>query len=244
MLTPIYFIAVLVAYAVKGMSGFANTLVLSTILSFTTNNLNISPLDLILSMPSNALIAWKDRKKLNFRVCVPMAICAVLGSIPGVYLLKRVDASVLKIVMGLLIAGIGVETWLRGRAKGAMKQNTAVMIVVSLLSGTISGIFGIGALMAAYVNRCSDSNGEFRANICFVFLAENVFRLILYIATEIMTMRIFLNALCFMPCMFIGLFLGMRAVARIGEKNARTVTSAMLVLSGVSVVITNLANVL
>ena len=243
-MTPIYFIAALAAYIVKGMSGFANTLVLSTILSFTTNNLNITPMDLILSFPANLTMAWHDRKKLNFRICGPMAVCAALGAIPGVYLLKWADASILKIIMGLLIAGIGVETWLRGRMKGAAKQNTIVMIVVSLISGTLSGIFGIGALMAAYVNRCAGSNSEFRGNICFVFFAENVFRLILYIATGVMTMEAFLNALYLMPCLFLGLFIGVRIAAKIGENRARTVTAMLLVLSGLSVAITNLAKVL
>lgn len=39
--------AVLCAYFVKGMCGFANTLVHSTILSFRENNINITPVEFL-----------------------------------------------------------------------------------------------------------------------------------------------------------------------------------------------------
>lgn len=236
----LYFIAALAAYIVKGMSGFANTLVLSTILSFQANNLNITPLDLVLSLPSNLALAWKDRAKLNLRVCAPMALCAILGALPGAFLLKLGDAAILKIAMGALIALVGVETALRGRASGNAKGNTVVMIIIGLISGVMSGIFGIGALMVAYINRCSGSNSEFRGNTCFVFAADNVFRLILYIATGVMTLEAVLHGLCLMPCMIIGLIIGTRLADKIGEQRARTATSLLLILSGLSVVLTNL----
>ena len=38
-------IATVCAYFVKGLCGFANTLVFTTILGFTMNNINISPLE-------------------------------------------------------------------------------------------------------------------------------------------------------------------------------------------------------
>ena len=236
----LYFVAVLVAFIIKGMSGFANTLVLSTILSFQANNLNITPLDLVLSLPSNVALAWKDRRKLNFRVCAPMAICAVLGALPGVYLLKWSNAVYLKIAMGALIAFIGVETLLRDRAKSGGGSNPVVMIIISLISGVMSGIFGIGALMAAYINRSAGSNSEFRGNACFVFAADNIFRMILYIATGVMTRQAILHGLCLMPCMIIGVLIGTRLSDKIGEKRARLATSVLLILSGISVVLTNL----
>lgn len=239
-MTPLYFIAAFLAYIVKGMSGFANTLVLSTILSFQTTNLNITPLDLVLSLPSNIALAWKDRKKLNLRICAPMALCIVLGALPGVFLLKLGNAAILKIAMGLLIAAIGVETWARGRAHHSSQGNTAALIIIGLISGVLSGIFGIGALMVAYINRYSGSNSEFRGNTCFVFAADNVFRLILYIATGVMTMDAVLHGLCLMPCMAAGIFVGTRLADKLGDAKARTATAILLILSGLSVAITNL----
>ncbi len=244
MITPIFFIATFLAYLVKGMSGFANTLVLSSILSFQANNLDITPLDLVLSLPSNLWLAWKDRKKLNLKVCAPMALCAILGALPGVFLLKWGDAAVLKIAMGALIAFIGVETALRGHVHETSQGNKFALIAIGLVSGVLSGIFGIGALMVAYINRYSGSNSEFRGNICFVFAADNVFRMLLYIPTGVMTLEIVKQALWLIPCTVLGLFLGTKLADRIGDVVARKVTSGLLIFSGLSVIITNVIKLL
>ena len=51
-------IAALCAYFVKGLCGFANTLVFTTILGFTMDNINISPLEVLLGYPTNVILAW------------------------------------------------------------------------------------------------------------------------------------------------------------------------------------------
>jgi hypothetical protein len=49
------------AFFVKGLCGFANTLVFTTILSFGNNNIHISPVELLLGYPSNLIIIRKGR---------------------------------------------------------------------------------------------------------------------------------------------------------------------------------------
>ena len=49
--------ATLCAFYVKGLCGFANTLVFTTVMSFGVSNRNISPVELLLGYPSNAIIA-------------------------------------------------------------------------------------------------------------------------------------------------------------------------------------------
>ena len=60
----LWIIATVVAYFIKGLCGFANTLVFTTILSFGTPNVNISPIDLLIGYPTNLILTWENRKKL------------------------------------------------------------------------------------------------------------------------------------------------------------------------------------
>ena len=76
--------AAVCAYFVKGLCGFANTLVFSTILSFSTNNVNISPVELVLGLPSNIMISYKERKSVQWKVCLPLSGLVLLGDIPGI----------------------------------------------------------------------------------------------------------------------------------------------------------------
>ena len=82
----LWFIAAAVAYFIKCMCGFANTLVLTSILSFGTANSNISPIDLLLGYPANLILTWENRKALEPRVYIPLAALVLAGSIPGALL--------------------------------------------------------------------------------------------------------------------------------------------------------------
>lgn len=101
--------AAVCAYFVKGLCGFANTLVFSTILSFSTNNVNISPVELVLGLPSNIMISYKERKSVQWKVCLPLACLVLLGDIPGILLLKNTNTQVIKGIFGFVIIAIGVE---------------------------------------------------------------------------------------------------------------------------------------
>ena len=78
-----WFIATVCAFFIKGLCGFANTLVFTTILSFGNSNRNISPVELILGYPTNLILAWKERKSIKWKICIPLSVLVIIGSIPG-----------------------------------------------------------------------------------------------------------------------------------------------------------------
>ena len=83
-------LAVLIAYTVKGLTGFANTLVFSTIMNFFPDNLaQITPLELVLGTPSNFFIAIRERKGFRLRVVAPLAALMIAGCIPGAVFRNR-----------------------------------------------------------------------------------------------------------------------------------------------------------
>ena len=51
-------LATFVAFFIKGLCGFANTLVFTTILGFGEANVNISPVELLLGFPSNLILVF------------------------------------------------------------------------------------------------------------------------------------------------------------------------------------------
>ena len=108
----LWIIATLVAFFVKGLCGFANTLVFTSIMGFGANNVAISPIELMLGYPANFILTLKNRKKLNPKVFIPLAIMVLAGSVPGAFLLKNVNATYIKIVFGVVIV-FGIEMLLR-----------------------------------------------------------------------------------------------------------------------------------
>ena len=232
--------ATVCAYFVKGLCGFANTLVFTTILGFTMNNINISPLEVLLGYPTNVILAWKERKNLGRKIWLPLTALVIAGSLPGIFLLKNADAGIIKLIFGFVVVFIGLEMLVREFIGKESKGSKPVLITIGILSGILCGLYGVGALLAAYVNRVTKDNGSFKANMCAVFIIENMMRICIYAATGIITPEILKNAAILMPFMLAGLFLGIKSSAVLNEKTAKKAVTAALIVSGAALIIENL----
>lgn len=235
-----WMIASLCAFFVKGLCGFANTLVFTTILSFSNNNINISPVELILGYPTNAILAWKERKSIKWSICIPLSILVILGSIPGILFLKNADTGMIKIIFGFVIILIGIEMLLREIQTKKHQQSKILLAVIGVLSGILCGLYGIGALLGAYVNRVTDDSSSFKANICVVFFVENTMRIVLYAFWGIITFDILKQAVTLVPAMLVGLLLGMKSSKVLDEKVVKSIVLVMLIVSGAALVINSL----
>lgn len=166
-------IATLAAFFVKGLCGFASSLVFSTILSFGINNINITPVDLLLKIFFGAVI-----------------ICMGCGMLSGKDEKEDEDKNRSE------------------NGKGGLKPG---YIFLGIASGVLCGMYGIGALLAVYVSRVTNNSREFKATICMAYIVDNIFRFILYVATEIITLQVVRQAVLLLPFMLIGLFAGMKS---------------------------------
>ena len=158
------YIAVCLAYMVKGLTGFANTLVLTAIMSFERSGRDITPMDLLLSFPANVWMMLQQRRSIQWKKALP--VCAVLlaGCIPGTLLLKGVSPAALKVGVrraahrvgaGADYAPPGGETARAPRcSRGRWRCSRALR----------RGCSAWGALLAAYMSRTAKDPGEYRAN--------------------------------------------------------------------------------
>ena len=235
----IWIIATLCAFFIKGLCGFANSLIFTSVLSFSQSNINISPVELVLGYPSNLLQAWRGRANIKWKLCIPPCILILLGNIPGIILLKQADARLIKMIFGLVIVCVGIEMLLRERNHRVVKQSKPLLILIGIVSGVLCGLYGIGALLAAYVGRVTDNSKEFKANICIVFIVENTFRMIMYACTGILNLQVIRQAVVLVPFMLIGLLVGMKSGKVLDERVVKKLVIIMLILSGVALVANN-----
>lgn len=229
--------ATLCAFFVKGLCGFANSLVFTTLLSFGNNNVSISPIELLLGYPSNLIISLRERKSIQWKMCIPLALLVIAGSIPGVFFLKNMDTSLIKKVFGIVIVFIGFEMFLREYQKKKAKESKALLLFIGVLSGILCGLYGVGAVLSAYINRVTDDSSSFKANICMVFVIENTFRIILYSIWRILTLDVIRRVLSLAPFMILGLSLGIFSGKFIKESIVQKLVILLLIISGVALIL-------
>lgn len=236
----IWVIAAFVAFFIKGLCGFANTLVFTTILGFGTNNINISPVELVTGYPNNLILIWKNKKSLDKKIYLPLSGLVLLGSLPGAFLLKNVQGQYIKIVFGVAVILIAVEMLLREQFGIQYKESKLMSAILGLISGLFSGLFGVGAIMAAYVNRITKTSQEFKANVSFIFAVENTFRLVLYSYLGVITLQSLKMVLLILPASILGLFLGMKSSQILDDKLVKKIVVLLLLMAGVVMIWKNL----
>ena len=240
-MTYLWFLAAVAAYFVKGLSGFANTLVFTSILSFGASNASISPVDLLLGYPANLILTWKNRRCLDPKVWLPLAALVLAGSIPGALLLKNVDVRAVKLLFGVVVVLLGGEMLSRAYSYRRARSSKPVLAIIGVTAGVLCGLFGVGALLAAYVDRVTEDSSSFKANISAVFIADNTFRIVLYSVLGILTPDTVRTALLLFPFALLGLLAGIRCSGGMDERRVRKITAALLVLSGISLILKNLS---
>lgn len=235
-----WIIATLAAFFVKGLCGFANTLVFTSILSFGVSNASISPVELLLGYPTNFILAWKERKSIRWEICLPLALLVVVGTIPGVFFLKSANVSSIKVLFGAIIVLIGAEMLWSDANGSRFKQSKFLLILIGILSGILCGLYGVGALLGAYLGKVTNDSHSFKANICTVFVIENTLRIVLYTVWGLLTFDVLRQAVILLPFMLIGLGSGMLSGKFLDEKIVRKLVIVMLIVSGAALILTNL----
>lgn len=227
------FISTLLAYFVKSITGFGNTLVMGSLFSFVVPNRVTTPVDLIFSIPTNMYIAWRERKNISLKVVIPLSLMLLVGIIPGIFFLRVGNDRILKSILGIVVVGMALEMLTRKPTKNETKKNSPIfLIIIGILSGVLAGLYGIGALLVAYISRTTNNKSEFRANICCVFLVDNVFRLFLYLFTGILNKEIFILTLILSPAVILGMIIGVKVDSKMKEENVKKSVIALLIISG------------
>ena len=102
-------IATLISYIIKGITGFGNTVIMVPFFSFILTSKQITPIDLLFSIPINAFLFIRDKKSFSLKIVIPLAIMLLIGDVIGAMFLQNTDDRILKLILSLFIIIIGIE---------------------------------------------------------------------------------------------------------------------------------------
>ena len=234
-------ITTFLAFYLKGITGFGNTLVMNAMFSFVKENRFTTPVDLLVGLPANLMISWKHRKELIPSVVLPLGVATLLGNIPGILILSQVKGEVLKVILGFVLIIMSLLMMFGMKNTFRRHQPTKVEIYsVGLFSGILVGMFGIGAFSAIYLSKLSKRREEFRSNLCFVFLMDNFFRLFAYTYQGLITQEVLRLSLWMIPVSYLGLRASRKTDQRLSELHIRYIVLILLSISGLLLVLKNL----
>jgi uncharacterized protein len=233
------FSAVIFAAFVRGISGFGMSLVLAPIMLLIINSKSVVVLNLLLGMVSNFMVLSYSLKHLEFKAIFPLCICYLLGMPIGLWTLKSIDVSILKVLIGAITIIFAIP--LMFRFSKAFKNEKMAGGIAGFFSGLIGTATSLGGPPVVLFMHNQDWVKErIHADLALYFAITAPTSIIALALTGLMDKNTVLTSASFIPALFIGIFLGMLAFKRINPRVFRNVSLAIIIGAGILGIISGL----
>ncbi|MBW2974848.1 sulfite exporter TauE/SafE family protein [Candidatus Woesearchaeota archaeon] len=224
---------VFAAFFIRGMTGFANSLILVPLLSLFLDIKLVVPIAAILSIVSGLSLLHITKKQIQ-KEFVPVLIFVMIGTFIGTHFLVSYGSDLLKIILGIAIILFSIQIFFNKTFKNIKKWWGAV---AGIIAGILGGMFTTdGPPLAIYFGNKLKKK-EFRATLNIIFLINAVWINMLYVLRGVTTFEIFKLSLILLPALFIGLFFGSKAHLKINEVLFKRTIAVILLVTGIMLIL-------
>ncbi|RLE16380.1 MAG: hypothetical protein DRJ14_08635 [Acidobacteria bacterium] len=222
--------------------GFGSGMVTVSLLALFFGNIDVFvPFFLLLCLPTELTISFKDREYINFHRTGKFLLFIFPGLIVGAILLKSVPARSLLVWLGAIVAILAVYYLFFEEKTTFTLKNPVWIPFFGAISGIFGGVYGIsGPPLIVYFKALKMGKTSFRVALLSIFLAMSIFRTGVYVTVHLYTPPIFTSTILALPFALLGTLTGIRAHNHIPEPVFKKLTSIVLLVSGVLLLWKNL----
>lgn len=224
------------AYIVFGIAGFGTALVAGPILVNFMPLSRIIPLLVLLDFVA-AFGNWLPaRKKVARAELLRLLPCMAVGCTLGVVFLLNLKSDLLLLLMGLFITVYAVYS-LVVKVKPAQLAATW-SVPVGTAGGLFGALFGSGGfLYAIYLNARLPDKNQARATQSALISCSTVVRLSLFLLAGVYAdLPLLMLALCLLPMMLAGLYLGRRLTLNMSREAFVRLVTWLVLASGIALI--------
>lgn len=231
-------LVVLAGYTLRGATGFGAGVVVIPFL------LLVLPLTLVIPLVTTlGIIASFGQTVREFRhvdwPCLGRLVLPTLAGVAlGLWLFTELDSGVLLKAFGAFI--IGYALWSYVPRLGALAlPRRALPALAGITGGAVATVFGgmAGPFYVIYLGALGLDKTRFRASISLVLLALGIVRASGYAGLGFFDRRVLALLMVLVPVMALGMLAGDRWHRRLDEAVFRRIVAALLVASGVALLL-------
>jgi uncharacterized membrane protein YfcA len=236
--------AVLLGYVVLGITGFGSALVIVPLLAWHWPLTEIVPIVLVLDVMASLLLGGLNARQVAMSEMVRLLPGMVVGVLAGLWLSGVVDTKWPLLVLGLYVALVGVKAICNARTfKRTIPANPWVHIAGAAI-GAVEMLFGTaGPLTVAWLSRRLPDVKVLRATTPVVIMLSACAALIMMAwSGRLSDVELWWRILGLGSLAVIGVLLGHRCARYVPVKTLRTLICALLVVSGLSLIVHTVAS--
>ncbi|MGC8560779.1 MAG: sulfite exporter TauE/SafE family protein [Phycisphaerae bacterium] len=226
-------IVVFVATLVRSALGFGEALILVPLLALRIPITVAAPLAVMVSVVAAGTVVIQDWRRIETS-SVSVWLLATLFGIPlGFLLLTRVDAHIVKVILGTVIIAFSVFSIRGGSRRSFKKDHWGWLLGCGFAAGVLGGAYGMnGPPLAVYGSLRRWSPQQFRATLQGYFLPASLVGLGGYMALGLLDWRVLRYFLFSLPVMLPALLLGRVINTRLSDHRFFFIVYAVLIMTG------------
>jgi len=227
---------ILLAYLVRGISGFGSALVAVPLLVHFLPLTFVVPWVVVMDTLAALLLARSGQRggHVRWEEIAWLVPAALLGIAAGILLLVNVAREPLLVALGLFVAAFGVRNLLGLHGERAVSRWWA--LPAGILGGGIGALFATGGPpLVIYLNHRLHDKSELRATLSGLFMIEGSLRVAgLLLAGLLFQPRMGSYLLAGVPLMLLGLTIGHHIHLSLGRRQMNMAIALLLIGSGLS----------
>lgn len=217
---------------VRGVAGFGFALVSAPILLLLWSPKSVVAINLLLGIPS-ALIQWRyASREVDLRKILPLAAGSLFGIPLGVYIIKEIAPSALKVLIGgvtvflaiPLILGLGV----------AFRRERLASSAFGFLGGILASSTSLGGPpVVLFVHNQNWRKEVIYSGLAVYFLFVCVCSIGAFLISGLIDVEVVVGAVSLLPALLVGLGLGIVVFSRVDAELFRRLSIAIVIAAGV-----------
>lgn len=221
----------LLAYFVRGISGFGSGLIAVPLLALSFPLTLVVPFMLLMDLTASAVLGRANSAQIRWQELAPLAPGSILGVVLGATLLLNMDRQALLAALGGVVLVFALRNLLD--LDGDKPVSRWWALPASLTGGTVSALFGTGGPpYVIYLARRLRDKSIFRATTSALFFLEGGLRLLVFTVGGLMQPRLIVAYVLGLPLMAAGLWAGSRVHLRISNRQMMRLIGGLLLVSG------------
>lgn len=222
---------------VMGLTGFGFGMVAIPLLSSMMSPKSAVPLSVLFSWITNTILLLRFRKSVETRIVGKLMVGIVVGIPVGVFFLKSIDDTLLKILLGSFTIFYVLNDFFNFlQTKIVIPDKYS--LVAGVVSGCLSGGFGFGALpVLIFVSAKVFDNEKLKGTLHYVWLITLSSMIIFLSFFGLVHIRLLSGSIIYLPFVLTGLFIGNWAFGKINGSHLRPIILCCMLIVGLKLLI-------
>ena len=223
---------------IAGIVGFAFGLVAAGLWLHVLTPTQSTILIVAFGLTVQAMSVWRLRRALRLERLLPFIIGGAIGVPVGVVLLRAVPAAGARVGMGVILVAFSIYSLMQPKLPHFSNAGKLADAAIGVASGIVGGSTGLAGILA--VMWCTlrgwpkdEQRGVFQPVAVFIFILTALW---LGVSGSIDSPIVFLYLLG-LPSLLAGTWIGLKLYGRINETIFRRIVLALLLASGLSLIV-------